>query len=258
MRNIEVYVDNLKTYVKGIDRGCWINLGMDEKELQQILHDKLGLEREEATTVLKPSKDEMDTILEVPFPPDIAIFSYKSEFTFYGNDNIYNLNQLAVQIKQLSETDYNKLMEYCGAKKLSTSLEMSNVCQQIDKIPYERFPDWAQIIIDPEFKLGLALYEKSNLAPIMKKAGLEKYFDYKKYGKSESFHYDICNYGYINKKDSINLYKYSYEQIQSRLENISLFPEKYKEQNLMDELQYELLDRTMNKVKKDLDLDLEI
>lgn len=222
MRDIEVYVENLRSYTAGKDRGQWITLGIDEKELQQILTKQVGLTENY---------------------PDMAIFDYNADFKISEYENIYDLNQLAVQLKQMPEHDYIKVMEYCQSRDILTALEMSNVCQQIDEIPYQHFPDWIdKNIVDPEEKLGYALFENnSELATTMRQMGMEDYFDYKAYGRDESINtYELCDHGFINRGSSIDLGKYSYEEIQDQLkeqinskdqENSFDGSEKYKEEN---------------------------
>ena len=75
-------------------------------------------------------------------------------------EDIYELNQAVAQLKQLPEQDYEKVMDYCDARDITSPLEISNVCLQADEVPYERFPDW----IDEKCKkiqkkkLGYALF----------------------------------------------------------------------------------------------------
>ena len=101
-------------------------------------------------------------------------------------------------------------------------------------MPYERFPDWIdENVKDPEEKLGYALFENNSLAPEIKAAGMEGYFDYKAYGRDEAINsYDIGDHGFVNKRISIDVEKYSYEEIQNQLKENGLDESmEYKEEN---------------------------
>lgn len=125
-------------------------------------------------------------------------------------------------------------MDYCDARDITSPLEISNVCLQADEVPYERFPDWiGENVKDPEEKLGYALFENNSLAPEIKAAGMEGYFDYKAYGRDEAINsYDIGDHGFVNKRISIDVEKYSYEEIQNQLKENGLDEStEYKEEN---------------------------
>ena len=54
----------------------------------------------------------------------------------------------------------------------------------------------------------------------MRQNKMESYFDYKAYGRDASISsYDIGDYGYVYKKDSINTKKYTYEEIDEIMKN---------------------------------------
>ena len=62
-----------------------------------------------------------------------------------------------------------------------------------------------------------------SLAPEIKAAGMEGYFDYKAYGRDEAINsYDIGDHGFVNKRISIDVEKYSYEEIQNQLKENGL------------------------------------
>ena len=57
-----------------------------------------------------------------------------------------------------------------------------------------------------KYQLGHALFDNSKLGVYMRQNKMESYFDYKAYGRDASISsYDIGDYGYVYKKDSINL-----------------------------------------------------
>ena len=142
MKDVKVYAQNLRSYNMGLDQGRWITLGIEEQELQKILTDYLHLTENH---------------------PDMAIFDYEADFEISEFEDIYELNQAVTQLKQLPEQDYEKVMDYCDARDITSPLEISNVCLQADEVPYERFPDWIdENVKDPEEKLGYALF-KNNL-----------------------------------------------------------------------------------------------
>ena len=161
-------------------------------------------------------------------------FTSKVYFEISEYEDIYELNQAVAQLKQLPEQDYEKVMDYCDARDITSPLEISNVCLQADEVPYERFPDWIdENVNDPEEKLGYALFENNSLAPEIKAAGMEGYFDYKAYGRDEAINsYDIGDHGFVNKRISIDVEKYSYEEIQNQLKENGLDEStEYKEEN---------------------------
>ena len=161
-------------------------------------------------------------------------FTSKVYFEISEYEDIYELNQAVAQLKQLPEQDYEKVMDYCDARDITSPLEISNVCLQADEVPYERFPDWIdENVKDPEEKLGYALFENNSLAPEIKAAGMEGYFDYKAYGRDEAINsYDIGDHGFVNKIISIDVEKYSYEEIQNQLKENGLDEStEYKEEN---------------------------
>ena len=123
-------------------------MGIEEQELQRILTEQLHLTENH---------------------PDMAIFDYQADFEISEYEDIYELNQAVAQLKQLPEQDYEKVMDYCDARDITSPLEISNVCLQADEVPYERFPDWIdENVKDPEEKLGYALFENNSLAPEIK------------------------------------------------------------------------------------------
>ena len=201
MRNvIEVYVENLKKYNQGILNGRWITLGIDEESLQKILKEHLGIADHNSA---------------------IAIFDYHADFEIDEHENIYHLNQAAKLLNCLLDEDYKKALDYCKVREITGALEISNVCLQLEDIIYGHFSNWLdQNINDPDEKLGHALFDNSKLGVYMRQNKMESYFDYKAYGRDASISsYDIGDYGYVYKKDSINTKKYTYEEIDEIMKN---------------------------------------
>lgn len=201
MRNvIEVYVENLKKYNQGILNGRWITLGIDEESLQKILKEHLGIADHNSA---------------------IAIFDYHADFEIDEHENIYHLNQAAKLLNCLLDEDYKKALDYCKVREITGALEISNVCLQLEDIIYGHFSNWLdQNINDPDEKLGYALFDNSKLGVYMRQNKMESYFDYKAYGRDASISsYDIGDYGYVYKKDSINTKKYTYEEIDEIMKN---------------------------------------
>lgn len=201
MRNvIEVYVENLKKYNQGILNGRWITLGIAEESLQKILKEHLGI---------------------ADYNSAIAIFDYHADFEIDEHENIYHLNQAAKLLNCLLDEDCKKVLDYCKVREITAALEISNVCLQLEDIIYGYFSNWVdQNIKDPDEKLGHALFDNSKLGVYMRQNKMESYFDYKAYGRDASISsYDIGDYGYVYKKDSINTKKYTYEEIDEIMKN---------------------------------------
>lgn len=203
MRNaIQVYVENLKKYNQGILNGRWITLGIEEESLQKTLKDYLRIVNHNSA---------------------IAIFDYRADFEIDEHENIYHLNQTAKLLDYLLDGDYKKVLDYCKVREITEALEISNVCLQLDEIIYGSFSCFAQNIKDPDEKLGHALFDNSKLAIHMRQNKMESYFDYKAYGRDASISsYDIGDYGYVYKKDSVDTKKYSYEEIDGIIKNGSI------------------------------------
>lgn len=200
MRNaIQVYVENLKKYNQGILNGRWITLGIEERSLQKTLKDYLRIVNHNSA---------------------IAIFDYRADFEIDEHENIYHLNQTAKLLDCLLDGDYKKVLDYCKVREITAALEISNVCLQLDEFSYGYFSLFDQNIKDPDEKLGHALFDNSKLAIYMKQNKMESYFDYKAYGRDASISsYDIGDYGYVHKKDSVDTKKYSYEEIDRMMKN---------------------------------------
>lgn len=200
MRNaIQVYVENLEKYNQGILNGRWITLGIEERSLQKTLKDYLRIVNHNSA---------------------IAIFDYRADFEIDEHENIYHLNQTAKLLDCLLDGDYKKVLDYCKVREITEALEISNVCLQLDEIIYGGFSCLDQNIKDPDEKLGHALFDNSKLAIYMRQNKMESYFDYKAYGRDASISsYDIGDYGYVYKKDSVDTKKYSYEEIDEMMKN---------------------------------------
>ena len=121
----------------------------------------------------------------------------------------------------LLDEDCKKVLDYCKVREITAALEISNVCLQLEDIIYGYFSNWVdQNIKDPDEKLGHALFDNSKLGVYMRQNKMESYFDYKAYGRDASISsYDIGDYGYVYKKDSINTKKYTYEEIDEIMKN---------------------------------------
>lgn len=200
MRNvIEVYVENLEKYNQGILNGRWITLGIEDESLRNTLKDHLGIVNHNSA---------------------IAIFDYRADFEIDEHENIYHLNQTAKLLDRLLDGDYKKVLDYCKVREITEALEISNVCLQLDEIIYGGFSCFDLNIKDPDEKLGHALFDNSKLAIYMRQNKMESYFDYKAYGRDASISsYDIGDYGYVYKKDSVDTKKYSYEEIDEMMKN---------------------------------------
>ena len=122
------------------------------------------------------------------------------------------------------------------------------------------------------------MFENNSLAPVIKAAGMEDYFDYKAYGRDEAINsYDIGDHGFVNKRISVDVEKYSYEEIKEMMKDqendldqgqtFSTF-QNYEEQNVWEPEQenwsetstYEQENYTMsgNESVIEEDIDLEI
>ena len=113
MKDVKVYAQNLRSYNMGLDQGRWITLGIEEQELQRILTEQLHLTKNH---------------------PDMAIFDYQADFEISEYEDIYELNQAVAQLKQLPEQDYEKVMDYCDARDITSPFQKKNLDMHCLKI----------------------------------------------------------------------------------------------------------------------------
>ena len=64
------------------------------------------------------------------------IHDYESDFNHDENENLYDLNLLAIKLEQLNENEKTLAAAYCSANGLKDTLNILNVCQQVNDISY--------------------------------------------------------------------------------------------------------------------------
>lgn len=197
MRNkkIIVYVENLEGDSQGNWQGTLIKLGIPEQKLREILESKVGIPKEHSY---------------------IGIYDGVADFQLNDYENIYELNWLARMFQYMTQEQYEAFLGYCRAKDITDPVEMANVCMQVEKLSYERFPEWVQKLeISGEAKLGYTLGERNGMSEKLERIGAKGYFDYEAYGRDASIHeFEIEEHGYVSKRECVDTYFYSYQEIQ--------------------------------------------
>lgn len=89
---INIYVANLAAYNAGYHKGEWINLPMDEEELNQTIIDIL-----DTSTMSEKAQYEIGNNCE-----EVAIHDYEAPWKINEYDNIQKLNEIAERLQRLS------------------------------------------------------------------------------------------------------------------------------------------------------------
>ena len=168
---IRVYVANLGKYNEGKLVGAWLNLPTTNNKIQTFLKEKV----------------ELNSQYE-----EIAIHDYESDFNLNENENLYDLNLLAIKLEQITENEKTLAAAYCNANGLKDIQSILNTCEQINEIHYVELEDntWE----NKEEKLGYTILEEinSDLKTTLEQCKIGTrltaydYFDFEKYGRDIS------------------------------------------------------------------------
>ncbi|MDR2202976.1 MAG: antirestriction protein ArdA [Nitrososphaerota archaeon] len=203
---LKVYVANLGKYNEGKLYGAWLNLPTAHNQIQTFLKTQVGLNKQYE---------------------EIAIHDYESNFNLGEHENLYDLNLLAVVLEQMSETEKNLASAYCNFNGLKTSLEILNVCVQIDDLFYVELDanSWGS----REEKLGYALLDgvDSDLRVALEQCqignGLSvfEYFDFEKYGRDVSISdgYFVGDGFFVFYASDVNSERYTLQELRDLIDD---------------------------------------
>ena len=127
-------------------------------------------------------------------------------------ESIKMLNLLA----KVSENIYNMeaIEGYANSEGDLSIEELMNIIIQEDEIPYYSYQidSWT---MSAEEKYGYRFAEDTGLLDVLKQHGIEGYFDFESYGRDAemSGYVELLDDGYIDKSESIDLNKYSLQEI---------------------------------------------
>jgi hypothetical protein len=165
---IRVYVANLSKYTQCELVGDWINLPTTNNQIEAFLKSQVGLN----------SQFE-----------EYSIHDYESDFNHDENENLYDLNVLAIKLEQMTETEKNVASAYCNANGLRDTLSILNICQQTNDISYVEIDTntWET----KEEKLGYTIIEEmdTDLKTALEQCKISEsltaytYFYFEKYGR---------------------------------------------------------------------------
>jgi len=169
---LRVYVANLSKYNQGELCGDWLNLPTTNNQIKTFLKHQIKLYN--------------------PHTEEYAIHDYESNFNHNENENLYNLNTLAIKLEQMSENEKTLAAAYCNANGLKDTLNILNICEQINDISYVEID--SNIWGSKEEKLGYTILEEINtdLKTALEQCKLGTtltaydYFDFEKYGRDIS------------------------------------------------------------------------
>jgi len=168
---LRVYVANLSKYNQGELCGNWLNLPTTNNQIKNFLKHQVKLN---------------------PHTEEYAIHDYESDFNHDENENLYDLNTLAVKLEQMSENEKALAAAYCSANGLKGTLNILNVCQQVNDISYVEID--ANTWGTKEEKLGYTIIDEidTDLKTTLEQCRIGEsltaydYFDFEKYGRDIS------------------------------------------------------------------------
>jgi len=119
---LRVYVANLSKYNQGELCGNWLNLPTSNNQIKTFLKHQVKLHS--------------------PYE-EYALHDYESDFNHTENENLYDLNILAIKLEQMRENEKALAAAYCNANGLKDTLSILNICEQINDISYvePNFPE---------------------------------------------------------------------------------------------------------------------
>lgn len=172
---LKIFVNTWGNYNEnGADGGRWIDLPMDEDELEELLEE------------IASSMNDND--------PEWAIHDYEWGDTFDGgkiseNENISELNEYAQQLEALDKWEletYEAAVEYWGRKYVDID--------DIDE--YNLYSD-----IRDEYDLGYYWVHESGCYDLDKMGSLANYIDYEAFGRDINMESDggFTSFGWIER-----------------------------------------------------------
>lgn len=210
---LNVWIGNLGKYNEGELVGEWLNLPVTDKELENFLREKVGLQltqKEVDESLAKNGvcyEEYMINDYETNLPIKVSEYS-----------NLNMLNLLAKASERV--TNMEAVEAYIECESTDDIEEIINIMLQEDRIPYYTY-GIENYTLSKEEKYGMQKAEMMGLTELLQKHNIENYFDYEAYGNEDdlSGYVELFDEGYIDRSETnaVDLHLYSSEEIKEEL-----------------------------------------
>ena len=157
VRDVKIYITNLGKYVEGYLIGKWVQLPIDEDDLEKVL-EAIGID---------------------DYYEEFFISDYETEIVSVGNSigeysSLVELNKLAERLESLCQYDTDKLeavLEYTSCGSITELLELIDELDDFDLLP------------DVDDDEALGYYYADECCCIDIPEHIRSYFDFESYGR---------------------------------------------------------------------------
>ena len=210
---LNVWIGNLGKYNEGELVGAWLSLPVTDKELENFLREKVGLQltQKEVDESLAKNGICYEEYMINDYETDLPI-----KVSEYSNLNMLNL--LAKASERV--TNMEAVEAYIECENTDDIEEIINIMLQEDRIPYYTY-GIENDTLSKEAKYGMQKAEMMGLTELLQKHNIENYFDYEAYGNEDdlSGYVELFDEGYIDRSETnaVDLHLYSSEEIKEEL-----------------------------------------
>lgn len=210
---LNVWIGNLGKYNEGELVGEWLSLPVTDKELENFLREKVGLQltQKEVDESLAKNGICYEEYMINDYETDLPI-----KVSEYSNLNMLNL--LAKASERV--TNMEAVEAYIECENTDDIEEIINIMLQEDRIPYYTY-GIENDTLSKEAKYGMQKAEMMGLTELLQKHNIENYFDYEAYGNEDdlSGYVELFDEGYIDRSETnaVDLHLYSSEEIKEEL-----------------------------------------
>lgn len=162
---LKIYVGTYNKYNNGDISGKWISLPTDEETLRNELRAVAGNEKDPEFMI-----QDFESAIEGMEPAE--------------SENIFELNNIMTQLKELDITDNNSNAAKALSVMLNRGASFEEALQKIVDGEYS-FIAIDESRWNPEEALGIALSDDFGGVEQMDRDTLENYFNYEEYGRTE-------------------------------------------------------------------------
>ncbi len=162
---LKIYVGTYNKYNNGDVSGKWISLPTDEETLRNELQAVAGNEKDPEFMI-----QDFESAIEGMEPAE--------------SENIFELNNIMIQLKELDITDNNSDAAKALSVMLNRGASFEEALQKIVDGDYT-FYEIDESRFNPEEALGLELVELAGGEENLSRDTLEMYFNYEGYGRDE-------------------------------------------------------------------------
>ena len=210
---LNVWIGNLGKYNEGELVGEWLSLPVTDKELENFLREKVGLQLTQKEVDVSLAKNGIcyEEYMINDYETDLPI-----KVSEYSNLNMLNL--LAKASERV--TNMEAVEAYIECENTDDIEEIINIMLQEDRIPYYTY-GIENDTLSKEAKYGMQKAEMMGLTELLQKHNIENYFDYEAYGNEDdlSGYVELFDEGYIDRSETnaVDLHLYSSEEIKEEL-----------------------------------------